>query len=85
MIHPTIDFDNVKELIGLNDEYGEYAIHDYDLPKEVGEYTPIEELGVTLILDEINEILGMWFSDIEELVENIDDDGVICYSNCDDM
>ena len=27
-----IDFEEVKEKIGLNDEYEEYAIHDYELP-----------------------------------------------------
>ena len=31
---PPIDFDEVKERIGLNDEYEEYAIHDYELPFE---------------------------------------------------
>ena len=31
-----IDFEEVKEKIGLNDEYEEYAIHDYELPFTVG-------------------------------------------------
>ena len=39
---PPIDFDEVKERIGLNDQYEEYAIHDFELPFEIGEYTPIE-------------------------------------------
>ena len=34
----------MKERIGLNDEYEEYAIHDYELPFEIDEYTPIEKL-----------------------------------------
>ena len=34
-----IDFEEVKEKIGLNDEYEEYAIHDYELPFTVDEYT----------------------------------------------
>lgn len=38
---PPIDF----ERIGLNGEYEEYAIHDYELPFEVGEYTPISEIN----------------------------------------
>lgn len=41
MITPPIDF----ERIGLNGEYEEYAIHDYELPFEVGEYTPISEIN----------------------------------------
>lgn len=90
---PPIDLDNVKEVIGLNDEYEEYAIHDYELPFEIDEYTSIdevnricgkiEELEGTPIFNEIKDILGMWFSDIEELVEHVDD--IICYSDCDDM
>lgn len=90
---PPIDFDIVKERIGLNDEYEEYAIHDYELPFEIDEYTPIEEvnricemieeLDGTPIIDELKDILGMWFSSIEDLVEHVDD--IICYSDCDDM
>ena len=34
-----------KSRIGLNDEYEEYAIHDYELPFEIDEYTPIEEVN----------------------------------------
>lgn len=34
---PPIDFQTVKERIGLNDEYEEYAIHDYELPFNIGE------------------------------------------------
>ena len=42
---PPIDFDEVKERIGLNEQYEEYAIHDFELPFEIGEYTPIEEIN----------------------------------------
>ena len=42
---PPVDFEEVKERIGLNDEYEEYAIHDYELPFEIDEYTPIEEVN----------------------------------------
>lgn len=34
-----------KERIGLNDRYEEYAIHDYELPFQIEEYTPIEEVN----------------------------------------
>ena len=40
---PPIDYDEMAERIGLNDEYEEYAIHDYELPFAIDEYTPIEE------------------------------------------
>ena len=42
---PPVDYDEMAERIGLNDEYEEYAIHDYELPFEIDEYTPIEEVN----------------------------------------
>jgi len=50
------------------------AIHDYELPFEVDEYTPIseinhlcemvQELEGSPIYDELREIQGMWFSSL---------------------
>ena len=42
---PPVDYDEMAERIGLNDRYEEYAIHDYELPFEIDEYTPIEEVN----------------------------------------
>lgn len=39
---PPVDYDEMAERIGLNGNYEEYAIHDYELPFPVDEYTPIE-------------------------------------------
>ncbi|ECL7021588.1 antirestriction protein ArdA [Listeria monocytogenes] len=88
-----VDMDDVKERIGFNEEYEEYAIHDYELPFTISEYTPIweinancsmiEELEGTPIYDELKEIQSMWFSSLEELLDNLDD--IICYSDCDSM
>ena len=40
-----IDEEDVKEKIGLNEQYEEYAIHDTDnFPIAIGEYVSIEEL-----------------------------------------
>ncbi|WP_086443703.1 antirestriction protein ArdA [Candidatus Enterococcus lemimoniae] len=90
---PPIDFEDMKERIGLNDEYEEYAIHDYEAPFDIGEYTSIdeinrlyemvEEIEGSPIYDELKEIQGMWFNSLEELLENKDD--IICYSDCDSM
>ncbi|HEU6913197.1 TPA: antirestriction protein ArdA [Streptococcus pneumoniae] len=66
-----IDFEEVKEKIGLNDEYEEYAIHDYELP-----LLP-EELQ-----SELSALLTH-FSSIEELSEHQED--IIIHSDCDDM
>ena len=41
-----IDEEDVKEKIGLNEQYEEYAIHDTDnFPIAIGEYVSIEELN----------------------------------------
>ncbi|MBC1645830.1 antirestriction protein ArdA [Listeria welshimeri] len=90
---PPIDFEDMKERIGLNDEYEEYAIHDYEAPFDIGEYTSIdeinrlyemvEEIEGSPIYDELKEIQGMWFNSLEELLEN--KDNIICYSDCDSM
>ena len=42
---PPIDYDEMAERIGLNEFYEEYAIHDYELPFDIDEYTPIEEVN----------------------------------------
>jgi len=38
---PPIDYEEMVDRIGLNEEYEELAIHDYELPFEVEEYTPL--------------------------------------------
>lgn len=88
-----IDFEEMEERIGLNGEYEEYAIYDYEMPFDISEYTSISdinrlcemvmELEGSPIFDELKEIQGMWFSSMEELLENADD--IICYSDCDSM
>lgn len=88
-----IDFEDVKEKIGLNAEYEEYAIHDYELPFRIDEYTSIDHLNHIYeqlqeienepIFDELDEIIGYWFTDIEDLLEHKDD--IVCYPDCDSM
>ncbi|MBS4534085.1 antirestriction protein ArdA [Clostridium sp. D2Q-14] len=86
-----IDFEEVKEKIGLNNEYKEFAIHDYELPFEIGEYMSISELNrLWEIVSELPEelqaelsALQSHFGSIEELSEHQDD--IIIHSDCDDM
>ncbi len=86
-----VDFEEVKEKIGLDDEYEEYAIHDYELPFDIDEYTPLEELNrlCELVCDLLEDLqselsaLLTHFSSIEELSEHQDD--IILHSGCDDM
>ncbi|MGG4498435.1 antirestriction protein ArdA [Brevibacillus reuszeri] len=88
-----IDMEDVKERIGLDGEYEEYAIHDYELPFDIGEYTPIEEINRLCVLaqelegtaieDAMQEIQSAFFDSFEEMVEHKDD--ITCYPDCDDM
>ena len=88
-----IDWDDLKERIDLNSEYEEYAIHDYELPFEISEYTSIEEinrlyfmaeeLGAMEIGDSIRDVQNAFFSSFQELYEHKDD--IICYPECNDM
>lgn len=90
---PPIDIEDMKERIGLNGEYEEYAIHDYELPFDIDEYTPIEEINRlcalaeelegTSIEIEMREIQRTFFSSFEEMAEHVDD--IIHYPDCDDM
>ena len=53
-----IDEEDVKEKIGLNEQYEEYAIHDTDnFPIAIGEYVSIEELNEMELKGLIREAL----------------------------
>ena len=88
---PPVDYDEMAERIGLNDYYEEYAIHDYELPFEIDEYTPIEEVNRLCAMVEeldypLNEVIGdlmSQFCSLEELYEHKDD--IIQYPNCENM
>lgn len=48
-----VDYDEMAGRIGLNNRYEEYAIHDYELPFEIDEYTseyfydqPVNDTGI---------------------------------------
>ena len=87
---PPVDFDEMAERIGLNDRYEEYAIHDYELPFEIDEYTPIEEVNrlcemveeLDYPLNEVIDDLLCHFCSVEELYDHKDD--IIQYP-CDNM
>lgn len=88
---PPIDIDEVAERIGLNVEYEEYAIHDYELPFEIDEYTPVEEINRLCAMveeldypinEEIHALMGC-YSSLEELYDHKED--IIQYSDCNDM
>ncbi len=88
---PPIDIEKVKEVIGLNGEYEEYAIYDYELPFEIGEYESIEEINrLCEMVSELPEYvqaelseLESYFCNMKELCEHVDD--IDLYSDCENM
>ena len=60
---PPVDYDEMAERIGLDDRYEEYAIHDYELPFEIDEYTPIEEVNrlCEMVEDLPEDIRSLYF------------------------
>ena len=84
--------EEIRERIGLNGRYEEYAIHDSEnFPCELEEYTSIDELNriYELIQDFPEEVLDKlddfvsYYGSVEELADHIDD--IICYSGCNSM
>lgn len=88
-----IDFEELKEKIGLDDNCKEYAIHDFELPFEISEYTSIEELNhIYELVEELEEKgipvedikeIKKSFSNFEKMAEKVDD--IICYPGLSDM
>lgn len=77
-----VDFDFVAEKIGLNDEYEEYAIHDFESPVDIPEYISIDELNNMYnklceieehgIAESNIEILVSEMGGLDELYNNLD-------------
>lgn len=90
---PPIDFEEMKERIGLDDEYNEYAIFEYDLPFEIEASTPVSEINRICkaiseiegspLYDALSEVQRQWFGSIEKLIENMDE--IIYYPNSESM
>ena len=80
---PPVDFEEVKERISLNDEYEEYAIHDYELPFDIHSDMPLWEINAncrmvlklegTPIGNEMKAIQQKWFSSFEEFIDHKDE------------
>lgn len=87
-----LDYEEIKERIGLNGEYEEYAVHDTDnFPCEVSEYISIDELNRMYemieelpeeIVDSLDDFISCYGS-LGGVVEN--KDKIYFYPGCDDM
>ena len=84
-----IDFEEVKERIGLNERYEEYAIHDYEFPINLSEFTSIDELNN--MYEKIEELPSHIVDNLEDFVsyfgslEDIDEDKVLLHAGCSSM
>ena len=85
------DMNEVANVIGLNNQYEEYAIHDYEAPFKIGEYDSIDKLNeiqesININVDAelfpfIETIAEQWFNgDILEMCESMDD--ITVYIDC---
>lgn len=89
-----VEFDIVAEKIGLNDEYEEYAIHDYEAPFKIGEYTSLDRLNE--IAEKIDSLSKYESESLELLLETgdltfdeamdvLEDGAYSVYYDCKDM
>lgn len=88
------DIEEIEEAIGINEEYEEMAIHDYEAPFKIHEYDNINDLnGIaeeidsleSYQLDDLEIILESGRFGIEEALEKLHSGDYRIYRNCDNM
>jgi len=87
--------EEIAEKIGLNAQYEEYAIHDYEAPFKIEEYTSIDKLNEVAEMLEgmaeyeikaVGELLELGFvSDYEDAVQLVKDGAVTFFHDCYNM
>ena len=84
-----LDEEEIKEKLGLNEHYEEYAVHDYEFPIKLPEYISIDELND--MYEKIEELPAHIVENLEEFVsyfgslEEIDEEKVVLYEDCSSM
>lgn len=91
--HYPVDEDEVADRQELGGNYEEYAIHDYELPFEIDEYAPLEEVNRlcemaeefigTPLEHDLSDIQNTFFNNFEDLYNHKDD--IYCYPDCESM
>lgn len=84
---PPINKEELAEKLGLNDQYEEYMVQDYEGPVVFSEYSTIGEINEaaaavealkgTEIYPAIKELIGEWYDNVIELAAHKDD--IACY------
>jgi antirestriction protein len=92
-----VDFEEMREAIGLNEQYEEYAIHDYEAPKgiSINEYTSLVELNeiaerIDVLDSHEQEVLELILesghcSETGEAINVLENGEYRIWANCDDM
>ncbi|QJT70454.1 antirestriction protein [Microcystis phage MaeS] len=92
---PT-DFEEIAKKIGLNEQYEEYAIHDYEAPKgiKISEYSNISKLNEiaeqletleSYQAEEISYLVATGELDFEEALEKLQNSEYRIFHDCNDM
>lgn len=89
-----VDFEEVAQAIGLNANYEEYAIHDFEAPFHIGEYESLDKLNkIAEVFEGKNEIEikalcylvdNGYVNDFEEAESKLIED-CLWYDDCRDM
>lgn len=90
-----VDIEEMKEKIGINEQYEEWAIHDYEAPFHIMEYSNLERLNeiaeemAELSENEVEAVCALMDNMIannwEEAFEMVEDGRVIFYHDCQNM
>jgi antirestriction protein len=89
-----VDFQEVAKQIGLNEEYEEYAIHDYEAPFHISEYESLDSLNEIAerlaSLDEIEakavaSVMDNNHLNINEAMDMLENGEILFYHDCKDM
>lgn len=89
------ELQKVFERIGINEEYGEYCITDYECDfYEVGEYESLDALNemaerIEELDEEESEVVKVLMSELgytlDEAIDKVNSGDYTIYSDCDDM
>jgi antirestriction protein len=89
-----VDFQEMAAQIGLNEEYEEYAIHDYEAPFSISEYASLDSLNEIAerlaTLDEVEakavaSVMDNNHIDINEAMDMLENSDIHFYFDCKDM
>lgn len=83
-----VDKDVVAERLGLDSRYEEIAIHDYELPFQIGEYESLDELNrLAGLIEDLPDDVQANLSDLIDEFGSVDDvaevaEDLIYYDGC---